>query len=289
MTKLLLFGATGNVGKAIAQEAKQQGYDLTICVRSQSKANDLAPITANYIVADVTNPASLTGICNGFDIVISALGKSVSLNDKSKPSFNDVDFLANSYILQEAQKSGVKKFIYISAFHAEKYVHLEYFRVHHAFAEQLKQSGINYSIIKPPAVFSAFVDMIDMAKKGQLANMGNGDKKTNPIYEGDLAKICVDAIKQNNSTIEAGGKTIYTRKELNETIQKAVNPNKKVRNIPLGLVKFSLPFLKVFNKNMFDKFAFFLEVMQHDTVAPPVGEMSFEAYIEAKNRCKDEN
>ncbi len=177
MTKILLFGATGNVGKAIAQEAKQQGYDLTIVVRHQSKANDLAHITANYIVADVTNPAS-------------------------------------------------------------------------------------------------------------LANMGSGDKKTNPIYEGDLAKICVDAIKQNNSTIEAGGQKIYTRKELNDIIQKAVNPNKKVRNMPMGLLKFSLPLIKIFNKNMFDKFAFFIEVMQHDTLAPPVGEMTFEAYIRAKNQRK---
>ena len=123
-----------------------------------------------------------------------------------------------------------------------------------------------------------------MAEKGQLANIGAGDKKTNPIYEGDLAKICVNAIKENNTTVAAGGKTVYTRKQLNEIVQAAANPNKKIRSVPLGLVKFALPMMKLFNRNSYDKFAFFTEVMQHDTIAPMVGEMKFEDYIKMKTK-----
>ena len=284
MTKLLLFGATGNLGKEIAKVTKQRGYDLTIVVRNKDKAEQLINITNNFIVADITDPSALTDICNGFDIVISTLGKSVSPNDNSKPSFNDIDLIANSNILDEAKKSSVKKFIYVSAFHSEKYLHLEYFRVHHEFAERLKTSGINYSIIKPPAIFSGFLDMIDMAKKGQLFNIGKGDKKTNPVYEVDLANECIDSIKDENVTKEIGGKTIYTRRQLNEIIQKEVCSTKRTKNIPLWLFKFSLPMLKVFKKNMYDKFAFFTAVMQEDTIAPQVGETKFEDYIKLKNK-----
>ena len=213
--KILLFGATGNLGQSIASELKQKGYKVTAVVRNKIKVGKLESITQKIIVADVTIPSDLDNICNGFDIVISSLGKSVSPNDKSKPTFNDIDYIANSNILNEAKKSNVKKFVYISAFHCEHYLHLEYFKVHHQFSENLISSGIDYSIIKPPAIFSAFMDMIEMAKKGQLINIGLGDKKTNPIYEGDLAKITVDSINEPNSTIEAGGKTIYTRRQLN--------------------------------------------------------------------------
>jgi len=282
MKKVLLFGATGNLGKEIAKEAIKQGYDLTAVVRNRAKAEQLSKITTNYLITDITNKNALENICKGFDIVISALGKSVSPNDHSKPTFNEIDLVANTNILLEAQRSGIKKFIYVSALHAEKYPELEYFRVHHQFSELLKQSGINYAIIKPPAIFSAFIDMVDMATKGLLVNMGSGNKQTNPIFEGDLAKICVDSINKTNAVIEAGGKSIYTRKQLNEIIQKAVNPNKSVKNIPLGFVKFSLPLMRLFNKNMFDKFAFFVEVMQHDTIASQVGEMRFEDYIKSK-------
>lgn len=282
MKKVILFGSTGNLGKEIAKELVKQGYDLTIVVRNETKAKSLSDITSKYIIADVCNKSTLEQIFDKQEIVISALGKSVSPNDKSKPTFRDVDYSANVNILNEATKAGMKKFIYVSAFHAEKYLHLEYFKVHHDFSELLKKSGIDFSIIKPPAIFSAFIDMIEMSKKGQLVNIGKGDKKTNPIYEGDLAKITVEAISKQNSISEAGGKTIYTRRQLNEIVQKEVDTDKKIRTIPLGLFKATLPLIKLFNKNTFDKFAFFVEVMQHDTIAPQVGTMTFEDYVKQK-------
>jgi hypothetical protein len=178
----------------------------------------------------------------------------------------------------------VKKFVYVSAFHSEKYLHLEYFRVHHEFSERLKASGIDYSIIKPPAIFSGFLDMIEMAKKGQLFNLGKGDKRTNPVYEGDLANECVSSIKDKNVTKEIGGRTIYTRRQLNEIIQKEACPTKSTKNIPLWLFKFLLPVLKVFKRNMYDKFAFFTAVVQEDTIAPQIGQMDFEDYIKIKTK-----
>ncbi len=282
MKKVILFGATGNLGKEIAKELVLQHYDVTVVVRNKAKAHQLSQLTSNIIVADVTQPATLTDICQGQEIVISALGKSVSPSDKSKASFRQVDLTGNTHILEEAVKSRVAKFVYVSAFHAERYPHLEYFKVHHEFSEKLKQSGLDYSIVKPPAIFSAFIDMIGMAQKGMLINMGKGDKMTNPIYEGDLAKICVEAIHQSNATIEAGGKVIYTRAQLNEIIQQEVKPRKKVRSLPLKLFTTMLPLIKVVSKNMFDKFAFFTEVMQHDTIAPLRGEMKFEDYVKQK-------
>ncbi len=282
MKRVILFGATGNLGKEIAKELVKQGYDLTIVVRSEVKTKSLAYITLKYIIADVYNRATLGNIFDNQDIVISALGKSVSPNDKSKSTFREVDYSTNANILNEAAKAGIKKFIYVSAFHSEKYLHLEYFKVHHDFSELLKKSGIDYSIVKPPAIFSAFIDMIEMAKKGQLVNIGEGDKRTNPIYEGDLAKITVEAINKQKSITEAGGKTIYTRKQLNEIVQKEVNKQKSIKTVPLGLFKMTLPIMKLFSKNTFDKFAFFIEVMQHDIIAPQVGTMTFEDYVKQK-------
>lgn len=282
MRKVILFGATGNLGKEIARELVRQGYDLTVVVRDVAKAKSLTDITTKYIIAEVCNNESLASIIASQDIVVSALGKSVSPNDKSKPTFEEVDYRGNSNILQESIKSGVKKFIYVSAFHSERYLHLEYFKVHHDFAELLKKSGLDYSIIKPPAIFSAFIDIIEMAKKGQLVHIGKGDKKTNPIYEGDLAKVVVNSVNQLNCTIEAGGKTIYTRKQLNEIVQNEIKSGKKIRTVPIRLFKMTLPLIKIFSRNTYDKFAFFIEVMQNDTIAPQIGEMTFENYVKLK-------
>jgi uncharacterized protein YbjT (DUF2867 family) len=282
MKKVILFGATGNLGKEIAKELFKQGYDLTVVVRDEIKAKSLSDSTSKFVIADICYKPTLDNILNNQEIVISALGKSVSPNDRSKLTFKDVDYAGNVNILNEATKSGVRKFVYVSAFHSEKYLHLDYFKVHHDFSELLKESGIDYSIIKPPAIFSAFIDMIKMAKKGQLVNIGKGNKKTNPIFEGDLAKIAVDSIKQTNSTIEAGGKIIYTRRQLNEIVQNHVDSKKKTKSVPIRLFKMTLPIIKLVSKNTYDKFAFFIEVMQHDTIAPQIGTMSFEDYVKHK-------
>ena len=143
MKKVILFGSTGNLGKKIAEEAKQKGFDITAVVRTEQKAAEIKPLVHHIVVADVTNPARLKGICDGMDVVISALGKSVSPNDRSKPGFLNIDLNANSHILDEAVKSRIKKFVYVSVLHAERYQHLTYFFLHHQFSERLKQSGID--------------------------------------------------------------------------------------------------------------------------------------------------
>ncbi|RYZ51202.1 MAG: NAD-dependent epimerase/dehydratase family protein, partial [Chitinophagaceae bacterium] len=124
---ILLFGGTGNLGKHIAHAAISRGYAVTAVVRNASRKRELDGIVQNFVVCDVTKPALVSGICTGHDIVISALGKSVSPNDHSKPTFRQIDLEANSNILADAAISGVKKFIYVSAYGAERYPELDYF------------------------------------------------------------------------------------------------------------------------------------------------------------------
>lgn len=282
MKKVLLFGGTGSLGKKIAAELKARGFETTAVVRNLVKEDEIKSLVAKTVIADVTRPEQLNNICEGFEAVVSALGKSVSPNDKSKATFMEIDLTANSHILQEALKAKVKKFVYVSALGAEKFPELTYFKVHHDFSEKLISSGIDYAIVKPPAIFSSFIDLMLMAKKGRLINIGSGEHMTNPIYEGDLAKICVEALDRANAVIEAGGPETLSRKQINETIQKIVAPDKKVRTIPLGLFKIMLPLMKFFDRNSYDKFSFFVKVIQHDTIAPPVGEMRLEEYVKAK-------
>lgn len=279
MNRVLLFGGTGHLGSQIARELKEQGYYMAAVVRSEEKIRQIEKLADKCIIADVTKPGMLAGICNDFDIVVSSLGKSVSLFDRGRAGFEEVDLIANAAILDESIKSGVRKFVYVSAFHSERFVHLTYFRVHHLFSEKLINSGIDYSIIKPPALFSAFLDLVPMAQKGRLVHMGKGDKRTNPISEKDLARICVDAIRSSNTIIEAGGKEILTRKEINETIQRIIAPGKTIRTIPFGLVKMMLPVVKIFSRNMFDKMSFYTAVLQNDELAPQMGQTRLEEYL----------
>lgn len=279
---ILLFGGTGNLGKCIVSELKNKDFNFKVVIRPTANREDLNLNPNQIIVADITNPNELAPIFTDFDIVISALGKSVSLNDHSKGGFMDIDYNIHKQLIEQAQQSSIKKFIYVSAFHSELYPDLAYFKSHHLVHGLLEKSEMDYCVIKPPALFSAFLELIDMAKKGQLINIGKGDKRTNPICEKDLAEVCVNAIFSHELIIEAGGKQVYSRKQIMEIVQNKVAPNKKIRSMPYWVFGMMLPMLKVLNRNTYDKFAFFLRVMQKDTIAPKIGETRFEDYIESK-------
>ncbi len=279
MSNILLFGATGHAGRAIARELQVRGHQVTAVVRNEEKAKPLLWGISKFMVAEATKPETLRGICDGYEVVVSALGKSVSPNDWSRPSFEEVDFQGNMNILAEARKSAVQQFVYLSAFGSEHMRHLNYFRVHDDFSNALKVSGLNYAIVQPPAIMSSFLDLAKMARGGWLFTIGSGEHRTNPISEYDLAKVCADVVGQPNTVIAAGGQRIYTRHEINEVIQKLTTPNKKVRRIPFWLMRSALPFWKILNRNMYDKLAFFAAVMEHDLLAPQTGAISLEEYF----------
>jgi len=108
---ILLTGATGYLGRHIAAELQNQGYPTKIVVRNK----DLVPYDVQYfetIVAEVTKPETLVGIMKDVDTVISTVGIT---RQKDGLSYMDVDYQANLNLLKEAHKSGVQKFIYVSA------------------------------------------------------------------------------------------------------------------------------------------------------------------------------
>jgi uncharacterized protein YbjT (DUF2867 family) len=267
----------------VARELLRRAQPLTLVARDAAKAQGFVAQGARVVQADVLKPGALDGLLDGHHTVVSTLGKSVSPNDRSRPGFRQVDYEGNMHILRAAQAAGVRKFAYVSAFHAERYPHLVYFRVHEHFSRQLERSGLDYSIIKPPAIFSAFQDLMVMASRGRLVHIGSGDMRTNPIYEGDLARIICDALVPGSRVVEAGDPKLYTRRELNEIIQARIRPGRKVPTIPAGLVTTMLPLVRVFDRNLYDKMSFFLAVSAGDTIAPMTGSMLFEDYV---SRCK---
>jgi len=279
MENILLAGATGHLGRAIAIELRQRGLAFTALVRNPERSRTLRAATHSFRYAEAMQPASFNGVCAGHNIVISALGKSVSPSDRSRPTFEDVDLRANSALIDDALRQGVRKFVYVSALGAERHTDLAYFRVHRAVEEQLIASGMDYSIVRPPALFSAFTEMIGMARKGRMAHLGAADKRTNPIWEGDVARVCVDAIALPHSVHNIGGPEVMSRRQINELVQQLSAPERKVRQVPAALLKVMLPLLRIADRNLYDKLAFFTRVMTEDALGEPVGRKRLEEYL----------
>ncbi|HLC43347.1 MAG TPA: NAD(P)-dependent oxidoreductase [Methylomirabilota bacterium] len=71
--KIALFGAMGNIGRRIAQEALTRGHEVTAVARDPSRV-DLPRNRLTVAKGDVLNPDSVATAVAGHDIVISAVG-----------------------------------------------------------------------------------------------------------------------------------------------------------------------------------------------------------------------
>jgi uncharacterized protein len=107
MKKIVLIGASGFVGSAILKEALDRGHNVTSVNRHPER---ITAISNNLIVkqGDVSSMETVTGICAGSDVVISAYN----------PGWNNPD-IANETtrvyrtIIQGVKQAGVKRLLVV--------------------------------------------------------------------------------------------------------------------------------------------------------------------------------
>ncbi len=74
--KILIYGATGNIGSRIAREALQRGHDVTRVARHPARAQ--SGELAEVVEGDVLDRPSAESLARGKDAVVSAVGAGFS-------------------------------------------------------------------------------------------------------------------------------------------------------------------------------------------------------------------
>jgi putative NADH-flavin reductase len=101
--KIVLFGATGNLGSVILDEALDRGHEVTAVVRDPAKlATKHDALTV--VKGDVAQPSSYASVLPGNDAAIT------SLNDHADPS--NVPRQA-ALLLDALSKAGVRRFAWV--------------------------------------------------------------------------------------------------------------------------------------------------------------------------------
>nr|WP_319268872.1 SDR family oxidoreductase [uncultured Draconibacterium sp.] len=269
MKKIAIAGSTGYLGKFLVEhliESKTEGIALA---RNTKKLAAFNSENLQKVKAEFTQPESLNGLLNGVDTVISTVGIT---RQKDGLTYMDVDYQANKNLLNEARNAGVRKFIYVSVLNGQNMRQLKICDAKERFVDELKNSGIEYTIIRPSGFFSDMKDFLDMAKGGRVYLFGDGNKKLNPIHGADLAKVCFSAINTTDKEIEVGGPEILSHNEIAEMALRASGKKIKIVHLPDFLQKASIGFVRTFfSQKTYGPIEFFLTALDFDMVAPQFG------------------
>lgn len=275
--KVVLAGAYGNLGADIFKALLKAGHEV---VAADLAERDLG-ISGNFTFfkLDVTKPESLKGLCDGADCVITTVG----LTKTSAEVTNyEIDYRGNLNLLSEAKAAGVKYFTYISVLKADKAPKVPMLHAKYLFEEELKKSGMTYTIHRPTGYFYDIVKVFrPMIEKGEVTLLGNNPVHANVVSTEDFAEFIVVHMTDENKMYDVGGKETYSYEEIANMCFAAAGKEPVIKRAPAVLFDV-LAFVNKLKKNgkeailRFSKWTL-TEEMVGDTIT---GEMSFKQYIE---------
>lgn len=106
--KIVLFGATGNVGQRIAREALSRGHEVVAIVRDPEQSQTPDP-RIPLVQGDATAAASVAAVAQGADAVVSAISPRPGPQGKPAPSLA----AAAHALIAGLTQAGVKRLIVV--------------------------------------------------------------------------------------------------------------------------------------------------------------------------------
>nr|WP_321358297.1 SDR family oxidoreductase [uncultured Draconibacterium sp.] len=277
--KVLVAGATGYLGQYLVKELKNRGFWVRVLVRKETQ-KALFESVDDVFVGQVTQPETIKGVTENIDWVFSSVGIT---RQKDGLTYMDVDYQGNSNLLKEALRDKVDAFQYISAINGDKLRHLKIFEAKEKFVDELKNSGINYCVLRPNGFFSDMKDFLQMAKGGRVYLFGDGKLKLNPVHGEDLAKVCVDKMIAGTKEETVGGIDILAQNELAELALKAWEKPVKISHLPDWTRRFTIWLLRTFTSSKtYGPVEFFLTAMAYDNIANQYGKNRLEDFFKSE-------
>lgn len=278
---VLVAGATGELGSRVTARLRAAGYRVRALARNKARAATLAGQADEIVIADALDAAALQGVCDGVDIVFSALGASVASAAKERRGYETVDVQANANLIAEARRAGVGRFVYVGVFSRPGYATARYMKGHEAVVDLLAASGLAYTVVRPTGFFTALEEFLPMARRGIIPLIGDGSAKTNPIHPDDLADVCVGVIESGPPSLEVGGPEVLTRRQIAEAAFAAVGKRPRFLRVPPIVFLMLAILLRPLLPRMGDLLEFVAKVSTSDGVAPAQGHARLADYYRA--------
>lgn len=151
--RVLVLGGYGLIGSAIVRALAKEGFTVIAVGRDVAHGRRLFP-EATWIGADIsrlTRPADWSGMLENVDVVVNASG---ALQTGLKDNLTNLQELSIKALIEASEKSGVRRFVQISAPGADQSANTEFLATKGRADETLRDSSLEWFIMKPGLVIS---------------------------------------------------------------------------------------------------------------------------------------
>ena len=219
--KVIVFGATGRVGRAVALTLLTKGHEVTAFARDASRLPEREDIAV--IVGDATDADAVARAVVGHDAIVVALGDSrnpfalaVGMKRITPPNICEI---GTAHVIAAAQAASVQRLVCVTSYGVGDTrkllppMHQRIFRWL-LLREQMddkeqqekvvKASGMDWTLVQP-------VGLTDGAATGRWLASTKGERRKRTISRIDLAAFIVDILsdgRYKRETVVMSGLTI---------------------------------------------------------------------------------
>ena len=232
-TKVLLLGYTGYIGTTLANVLLEKNIQIVCPVRNEralKKKENIVFVNMSQIESFIE-----TSKVKPTTVISCIASRKGGVTDSW-----DVEYTLNKFFLNLCKRVGINRFILLSAICVQKPT-LEFQKAKLAFETLLKNSTLEYEIIRPTAFFKSLSGQIDRVKKGKsFIVFGNGELTTcKPISARDLSEFIIGFVlrkrAENKIHLVGGPGPPISPKNQAELLFKLSKNEKKITRISPSL------------------------------------------------------
>ena len=251
MKRVLVAGATGQLGSVIVRKLLAAGAPVRALARNREKLEPLGAAGAEVAPVDLLDLKNLTDACRGVDQIVATANNNLG---KGPTSPLRVDLTAYQNLCAAARNAGVRRIVYVSFRGAAPDVRVDIFRLKWHIQDVIRRSQVPYVILQPTAFMDIWIDQLlagGIRKNGVTTIFGDGTAVANYVAVEDVAEFAVRILARDdvvNEVLEIGGPSNISFNDLATLVERRLQARGKRRHLPVVLLKWLPSLLKPFNE-----------------------------------------
>ena len=242
--KVLVTGATGFVGPAVANAIVDAGHEVRVLERTPGAWQESGIRCQEAVQGDVTDLTSLRAATAGIEVVVHL----VAIRQGRPEQFQRVMIGGTRNLIAAAKERGVARFVLMSALGTTDSTKdlVPYYNAKWTEEQDVKRSGMEHVIFRPSFVFGRGGGILPTFRKlARLAPVtgiiGSGEQRIQPIWIDDVGAYfarAIDLPEAASRTFELGGPDVVTWNEFWQRLRASLGIRRRPSlHIPTRLMR----------------------------------------------------
>ena len=216
--KVLVTGGTGVVGHAVLAALLERGHHIRLLSRNARHDSAEWADRVEPLPGDVSRADLVQGAAEGCDAVVHIAG---IVSESDDQTYESVNVNGTRLVLAEAERAGVRRFVFVSSLGAER-GQSGYHQSKRKAEELVRKFRREWVIVRPGNVYGPGDEVISLILKlirtaPMMPVIDEGDQKFQPVWHEDVGRAIALAIESKDAVgqaLDIAGPDVTTMNDL---------------------------------------------------------------------------